>query len=81
MQALWVQFKPDTSVADSYSWSMSKIGSPISPLEVVCITSVLMLCLRICFCKHAPPCQSEAMIPSLDLPLWARSTCDMAVVS
>jgi hypothetical protein len=35
LQALWAQFKPDTSVADPYSWSMSKIGSPISPLEVV----------------------------------------------
>ena len=57
MQALWVHFKPDTSVADPYSWSMSKIGSPISPLEVVRMTSVLMPCLRICFRKHAPPRQ------------------------
>ena len=49
LQALWAQFKPDTSVSNPYSWSMSKIGSPISPLEVVRMTSVLMLCLKFSF--------------------------------
>ena len=34
-QALWAQFKPDPAVVDLESWTMSKLGSPISPLEVV----------------------------------------------
>ena len=34
-QALWAQFKPDPAVVDPQSWTMSKLGSPISPLEVV----------------------------------------------
>ena len=34
-QALWAQFKPDPAVVDPESWTMSKLGSPISPLEVV----------------------------------------------
>ena len=35
LQALWAQFKPDPAVVDPESWTMSKLGSPISPLEVV----------------------------------------------
>jgi len=35
IQALWAQFKPDTSVVDTDTWTMSKMGSPISPLDVV----------------------------------------------
>lgn len=35
LQALWAQFKPDAAVVDIVSWTMSKMGSPISPLEVV----------------------------------------------
>ena len=35
MQALWAQFKPDAAVVDPDSWMMSKMGSPISPLNVV----------------------------------------------
>ena len=35
LQALWAQFKPEAAVVDADSWTMSKMGSPISPLEVV----------------------------------------------
>ena len=35
LQALWAQFKPDAAVVDPDSWTMSKMGSPISPLNVV----------------------------------------------
>lgn len=35
LQALWAQFKPDAAVVDADSWTMSKMGSPISPLDVV----------------------------------------------
>lgn len=35
VQAAWVQFSPDPAVADPYSWAMSKLGSHISPLDVV----------------------------------------------
>ncbi|CAL5218578.1 g272 [Coccomyxa viridis] len=34
-EALWAQFKPDAAVVDPDSWTMSKMGSPISPLNVV----------------------------------------------
>ena len=34
-QALWAEFAPDAGVADPDSWLMSKLGSPVSPLDVV----------------------------------------------
>lgn len=34
-QALWVQFTPDAKVADPDTWAMSKLGSLVSPLDVV----------------------------------------------
>ena len=35
LQAVWVQFAPDTGVADISTWQMYKLGRPISPLEVI----------------------------------------------
>ncbi len=35
LQALWVQFSPDTDVTDISTWQMYKLGRPISPLEVM----------------------------------------------
>ena len=35
LQAVWVQFSPDTHVTDISTWQMYKLGHPISPLEVV----------------------------------------------
>ncbi|CAL8470098.1 g9640 [Coccomyxa elongata] len=34
-EALWVQFTPDAKVADPDTWAMSKLGSLVSPLDVV----------------------------------------------
>lgn len=35
LQALWVDWQPEAATADVASWRMWKLGSPISPLEVV----------------------------------------------
>ena len=35
LQAVWVQFSPDTDMTDISTWQMYKLGRPISPLEVV----------------------------------------------
>lgn len=35
LQALWVDWQPEPATADVASWRMWKLGSPISPLEVV----------------------------------------------
>ena len=34
-QALWAEFAPDATVADPDSWLMSKLGSPVSPTDIV----------------------------------------------
>jgi hypothetical protein len=34
-QAFWFKFAPEPEVADSKSWTMYKLGQPISPLEVI----------------------------------------------
>lgn len=32
---MWVQFAPDSAVADSDTWALSKLGSLVSPLDVL----------------------------------------------
>jgi hypothetical protein len=35
VQALWVRMRPDPQVADPDTWGMSKLGSLVSPTDVV----------------------------------------------
>ncbi len=35
VQALWVRFTPDPQVADPDTWGMSKLGSLVSPTDIV----------------------------------------------
>ncbi|KAK9832121.1 hypothetical protein WJX84_002577 [Apatococcus fuscideae] len=69
-EATWVEFNPPTAAVDSDSWQLSKLGYPVSPLEVVYNGSQSMHVVDDAGVSvRAKDSQQHLCIRSLDAPL------------